>query len=170
MGRPRKTRITKEEIIAYREDKKIPSYKRKKDIKPGPWTNIEVDFKVEANLRFSKHVIEKFGETCGSYTNDSDWYEKGWYPVVFNIVIDGLDELIKKHGVDKVLAACENSLCEAEEADGKRKYGDLIILKLGSDNSQNPDPTKRFISCHGKTNKKFIEGFMANRSGEYKKI
>lgn len=165
----RKIRITKKEIIAYREEKKISSYKRKRNILPGPWTNIEVDFKVEASLKKSKHILEKYGEYYGSYREDSTWDEKGWYPIVFNIEVSGLKELVEKYGIDKVLAACEISLCETEES-GKQKYGDLVILELGADNSQNPDTAKRFLSCFGKTNKKNIEGFMAIRSGEYKKI
>ena len=165
----RKTRVTKEEIIAYREDKKISSYKRKKNIKPGPWTNLEVDFEVRASLRKTKHFIISYGDILGAYRDDDNWTEKGWYPIVFNIEVDGLKKLVNKHGVDKVLAACENSLNE-EDKHGKQKYGDIIILGLGVDNSQNPDATRRFLSCHGKTNKKSIEGFMAVRAGEYKKL
>lgn len=166
----RKTRITKKEIIAYREEKKISSYKRKKNIVPGPWTNVEVDFEIKVNFRKNKHVIEKYGETIGTYSEDSGWHEKGWYPIVFNLEAEGLKELIEKHGIDKVLAACENSLNEMEDEKGRQKYGDIIILKLGANNSQNPDTSKRFISCHGKTNKKSIEGFMAVRSGKYVKL
>ncbi len=158
----RKTRITKEEVIAYREDKKIPSYKRKKDLKPGPWTNLETELEVKASLRLNKSIVPTMPDYYGTYQDVSDWYEKGWYPIIFSIQVAELKEIITKQGLDKFLAACEKALNELET------YGDIVLLKAFEPNTSNEDATKHFIACEAKTNKKHIKGFLATRQGEYK--
>jgi len=168
----RKTRVTKEEVIAYREDKKIPSYKRKKNVipGPGPWTDTAHEFTVKANLRATKSIVAAQGDIYGSYQNDTNWLEKGWYPIVFNITTENLKELITQYGLNQVIAASEHNLSDQLNEEGKPKYGDIIILRIAVDHSLDEDPAKRFISVGGKTNKRSITGFVAMRAGEYKKI
>ena len=158
----RKTRVTKEEIIAYREDKKISSHKRKKDLKPGPWTNLETEIEVPVTLRLNKSMVSTMSDYYGTYQDMENWYEKGWYPIIFSIQTEGLKELIAKHGLDKFLVACEKTLNELG------LYGDVVLLRAYEPNTSNEDATKHFIACTAKTNKKHIKGFIAIRQGEYK--
>ena len=157
----RKTRITKEEVIRRREEKKnYSSYKAKKETKPGSWTNVEPTYTTKALLRPTKSFISLIPDFFGSYV-DKAWNEKGWYPIIFNVYSDDQLELITKHGLDSFMAAIEVSLNK------QGTYGDIVILSIYSPNAQNPDQTKRFISCEAKTNKKSIKGFTAIRSNKY---
>ena len=160
-GRPRKIRVTQEEVIEIREKQKIErsisSYSRKKVIKPGPWTNMDSPIKVKVTLKINKGIMEK--EAYGSYP-DSKFHtniEKGWYPILINIVTKSMKRDVEKHGIDNFLAACEKSLNE------QKKYGTVILLKASVDHSSNDDNEQRFISCLAKTNKKSISGFLAVR-------
>src|SRR5690349_8211592 len=156
----RKTRITKKEVIAFREEKKsYNARKAKKNIKPGPWTEIEPGFTVKASLRPVASLVSSIPEFFGSYTDTENWHEKGWYPILFNVRSDDMLELITKHDIKGFIAACEHSLNEAVDEAGKPLYGDLVILSIYDTNALNPDPAKRFVSCAAKTNKKSIKGF-----------
>lgn len=165
-GRPRKTRVTKEEIKKVREAKKESSYKSKKKIVPGPWTSRKTKIKkVNIELKESSGIMSDIlGKAYGNYTNDILDGQKGWYSIVFNIQVDAkMIALIKKHGIDDFLAACEKSMTEKLDKSGKSKYGTVIFLNLSVDNSKD----KGFISIRAKTNKKSISGFRAVRKGEY---
>lgn len=171
-GRPKgsknKTRVTKKALQAVRAERKKTSYQRKKRVIPGPWTETEVEFEVKAKLRKNKSSIlrEDLGVCYGVYRKDPDWNEKGWYPIIINIEVPRLKKLVEDHGIDNVMAACEKSLSAVEDKKGKPKYGTVVLLSLGSDNSQKPEASQRFLSVHAKTNKKGIEGFRAIRKGE----
>ena len=167
----RKTRVTKEEVIAIREEKKnYNARKAKHNIKSGPWTEIDPGFKVKVNLRPVPSIVPSMAEFFGAYSDDQNWHEKGWYPIIFNIRSDDMLEKITKHGLDCFVAACEQSLCEILDDKGKQLYGDVVILEAHAANGTNKDPTKRFISCSGKTNKKSIKGFTAIRQNKYVKL
>ena len=159
----RKTRITKKQIAKARAERKKTVYQRKKQIIPGPWTNVETELKVNAKLKLNNSSImaQILGPCYGTYKNDSDWQEKSWYPIYINIEVPRLKQLVEKHGINKVMAACEKSLTE------QSKYGTIVLLNLGVDHSQNISPKKRFLSVLAKTNKKNIEGFRAIRKQEY---
>lgn len=160
-GRPRKVRITKEDIQEARVEMNKSSYERKRKIIPGPWTNTETKLEVKATLRLNDSIIDQLLGPCyGSYSVDNDWDEKAWYPIYINIEIPKAARLIKKNGIDQVLAATEQALNKTG------LYGDIILLQLFSDNSLHEDPTRRFLSLKAKTNKKSIKGFRAMRQGE----
>lgn len=165
----RKARVTKQDIMNIREERKITSYQRKKKIIPGPWTEIETDIKVNVDIRLNIDSIMSgiLGPTKGSYLREELWVEKGWYPIVFNIEAKRMNTLVEKHGMDKFLAASEKALSSKIDRKGNLEYGKIIILHVSSDNSQRADKSKRFISCYGKTNKKNISGFMTMRKKEY---
>ena len=146
-SRNRKTRVTKEEIKKVREDKKITSYKAKKKVIPGPWTERKTKIKkVDVKLKVSSGIMaEILGPAYGNYTKDELPEKKGWYPIVFNLQLN-----------TKMLA-----LIKDEKK--KPKYGTVVFLRLGSDGYED----KGFISIHAKTNKKSISGFRAIRKNEY---
>jgi hypothetical protein len=162
-GRPRKTRVTKKEVteIKYAKKNMPSSSKAKRTIKPGPWTNRTVSVHVESELRPHHGMV---GIMYGSYEKNERWNEKGWYPVIFNIMSNNIKDEIDKYGLDDYIAACEKQF---NTEDNKKKYGTIIILEVLGDNSQREDPDSRFISCRAKTNKKSIEGFAAIRKGIY---
>jgi len=165
-GRPRKTRVTREQIEAAKAEKKITTYARKKRIIPGPWTKIEPKFTVNAGLRLSKGVMDEIiGSAYGSYLRDNYWMEKGWYPVVVNVWSKDMVEVIKKHGLDQFVAACERSLTSVKDNKGKQKYGTVVVLEVGANNIDKKHKDERFISLKIKTNKKNISGFRAIRKG-----
>jgi len=163
----RKVRVSKTDTIRIREENKKTSYQRKKLIIPGPWTNIETSFKVKARLRENKSSVmaEILGPSFGSYSNDTGWTERGWYPIVFNLEAPKMKKIIDEHGIDNFLAASEKALNEIKNKKGKSLYGRIIITSLCVDNSGRTDVTNRFISCRGKTNSKKIKGFRAIRKG-----
>ena len=153
----RKTRVTKEEIKALREQKKnYNSNKAKKMIKPGPWTNVEPPFKVKATLRPTPSVISTIPEFLGAYRDIEAWTEKGWYPVIFNVQVPNLQKLINDYGQDLLLAAIEKSLNQ------NSKLKDLVLLRVLSVNT-----TNSYIGIEAKTNKKSIPNFTAIRNGKY---
>jgi hypothetical protein len=162
-GRPRKTRVTKEEVRAIREAKlNAPSSSQaKRMIKPGPWTDVKTRLKVNAKLRVHRGLL---GDMYGIYRIDEKWNEKGWYPVVINITSDKILEDITKFGIDEYMAACEVSLNK------ENQYGHLILLNIFSDNSSRNSADQRFLSCYAKTNKKGVTGFAAIRQGMFKII
>lgn len=160
-GRPRKTRVTKEDIQEARVEMNKTSYERKRKVIPGPWTNIETKLIVEVSLRLNTGIIDQLLGACiGSYTDDTNWFEKSWYPICINVELPDAAKLIQEHGIAQVLAATEQALNKMA------LYGDIILLQLVSDNSMNEDPTRRFLSLKAKTNKKSIKGFRAMRQGE----
>ena len=163
----RKTRVTKKDLERAREERKVSSYQRKKKIIPGPWTNLNTDLQVSAKIRNNKLGImaEILGPSLGSYTKEKLFGEKGWYPIVFNIESDDMQNTISKCGMDQFLAAVEKSLNKQTDSNGKPKYGTVVIMRMSVDNSQRDDKSMRFISCRGKTNKKNIPGFRARRKG-----
>lgn len=165
----RKIRVTKKDIKRIREDRKITSYQRKKDVKPGPWTEMETTIKVKVDMRLNTTGVmaEILGPARGAYTREVNWLEKGWYPIVFNIEAKRIKGLVTKHGMDQFLAASEKTLNKKLDKQGKPEYGKIIILVMSVDNSQRSDKSNRFISCHGKTNKKNISGFRAMREKKY---
>jgi hypothetical protein len=165
----RKARVTKDDIKRIREERKISSYKRKNTVRPGPWTEIETDLKVNADIRLNTGGVmaDILGPAKGSYLREEFWFEKGWYPIVFNIEAKRMNTLVERHGMDQFLAACEKALNNKLDRKGNPEYGKIIILNMSVDNSQRKDKTKRFISCRGKTNKKNISGFRAIRKKEY---
>jgi len=163
----RKTRVTKKDIIKIREERKVTSYQAKKRIVPGPWTNKKTKIKVNVSIKYNDTGImaEILGPAYGTY-KETVLGEKGWYKLIFNLVADNMKEIITKHGMDEFLTACEKSLNEQKDEQGKPKYGTIIITEMSVDGSQRDDINRRFISCHGKTNKKSIKGFRATRKGE----
>jgi hypothetical protein len=172
-GKKRKARVTKKDIMKIKKEReanrKITSYQKKKKIIPGPWTEIETNFKVNADLRLNDTGImaEILGPSKGAYLREEFWLEKGWYPIVFNIEAKRMNTLVNKHGMDQFLAACEKTLNEKVDKKGKPLYGKIVLLNMTVDNSQRADKSKRFISCRGKTNSKNISGFKAIRKKEY---
>lgn len=151
---------------AFREERKKTSAKRKKTIIPGPWTELKTKLKLKPVLKENHSICNSLGIFYGSYLDTSNWSEKGWYPIVINIALDNLQKLVIKHGIDQVIAACEKSLNDSLDENRKSRFGHLILLSLFSDNSQKEEPTKRFLSCYAKTNKKRIIGFMTVRKGQ----
>jgi hypothetical protein len=162
----RKATVSKKMIKKIREAEKkrksTSSYKKKKTIVPGPWSNINVDFDVKASLRLNQSML---GEIYGTYPRDESWYEPGWYPIIFNLVSKNMHADIEKHGLDKFLSACEKAL---NSADNIKKYGNIILLEVAVDKSHLENNKDRFISVRAKTNKKNISGFSAIRKGMYK--
>ena len=108
----RKTRVTKKDILRIKEDRKITSYQRKKQIKPGPWTDVETPVKVNADIKLNTTGIMSsiLGPSKGSYVKEELWSEKGWYPIVFNLEAKRMNTLVVRHGMDQFLAACEKAL------------------------------------------------------------
>lgn len=155
----RKTRVTKAEIRKIQEERKKSVKGRKNKIIPGPWTEIDPGFKVKAHLRWGKNYIGK--PVLGSYRQEDMWLEKSWYPISLNITSRDIKAKVKKHGLEKYVAACEKSLNSTKK--NIKKQGHMVILEVISDNSQKEDPEARFISCRGKTNKKSVIGFSAFR-------
>lgn len=153
----RKTRITKEEVQALREQKKnYNSNKAKKTIKPGPWTNVEPSFKVKATLRPTPSVISTIPDFLGAYKDIEAWGEKGWYPVIFNVQVSNLQKMINDYGQDLLLAAIEKSL------NLNPKLKDLVLLRVLSVNLAN-----NYVGIEAKTNRKSIPNFTAIRNGKY---
>jgi len=145
-----------------REKKKARGKANKKTCSPGPWTNVETDLEVTAHLRPSQSIM---GECFGTYPEYTNYLvEKGWYPIIFNLTSEDIKESVEKNGLGNYLAASEKSM--NSEAN-REKYGTLVILKVGTDNSLDPNPEDRFLSCHGKTNKKTIIGFCGWRQNQY---
>lgn len=163
---PKKPRTVKQLIQSYREQKEITHYQRKTTIVPGPWTTIAADFTVDPVLVPSKSLYGALNEFTGIYRTAADWKEKGWYPIVINITFPNIKETVEQHGLDKTLAATELALSNAKDQHNKSKYGDVVLLYVFVDHSQDPDPNHRFLSCYAKTNKKSIIGFMATRKNE----
>lgn len=161
----RKTRVSKKAVKKIREDANKPSYVRKKTIIPGPWTNTETDLKIHLKLRPNKSFYFKEGY-LGSYTNDHNWSEKGWYPIIINIEAKGLKKIVSEHGLDTTLAAAEKAINQLKDGKSKSLYGHVIFLNWMVDKSQEEDEQNRFISISAKTNKKSIPGFMAIRKKE----
>lgn len=154
----RKTRITKEEIQTLREQKKnYNSSKAKKTIKPGPYTNLESPMTLEFTLRKNKSVVSTIPDYLGAYKDDTNWNEKGWYPIILNVQIPNLKSYLDQHGPNLTTAAIEKSLNELKE-----QLGDVIIL-----NVLNFNLVQEFVGIEAKTNKKHISGFTAVRSGKY---
>lgn len=162
----RKTRVTKEDIAEARKEMKISSYQRKRKIIPGPWTGIETDFTVKPSFRLNKSAWFK-ESYYGAYTYTHNWHEKGWYPILFNLVEPKMQRLVKKHGIDKFMAAVEKAFNEMKGPGNRPLYGNIIILEWSCDHSQDEDPERRFISIRAKTNRKNIEGFSAIRKKQY---
>jgi len=164
-GRPRKTRITQDEVKAYREEQKreksISNYKRKKTVVPGPWTEIDSPINVKATLRENNTVSGDIA--YGTYPNPRFYpvQQKGWYPILINITSKSIKRDVEEHGLDNYVAACEKSLND------QGKYGTIIILNVSVDHSLDDDRSKRFLSCLAKTNKKSISGFTAIRKNKY---
>lgn len=156
----RKTRVTKEAIKEIRKELSKTSYQRKKVVNPGPYTQ-ETNLRVPVNLLENKSFTFDF-TFMGSYVRDMNWNEKGWYPIIFNIVYD--EELLKEHGIDNFLAALEKSMSE-EKINKKKKYGTVIITNMLVENKE-----KGFISIKAKTNKKNILGFKAFRKNEFVRL
>lgn len=166
----RKTRVTKKDIKAARKDIKMTSYQRKRKIIPGPWTEIETELEVEAEMLLNDKGVmaDLLGPTYGTYTNrDAYPTEKGWYPIIFNLVAPNMKQLVADHGMDQFLAAAEKHLNSLKDKKGKPKYGTIVITTMAIDNSQRDSAGSRFISVHAKTNKKSISGFRAIRKKEY---
>jgi hypothetical protein len=154
----RKTRVTKEEIKALREQKKnYNSQKAKKTIKPGPWTDKSSTFTLETTLRKNKSIIPTIPDYLGAYQESLDWTEKGWYPIIVNVQIPTLQIYLNKYGTDSLIVALEKSLNRR-----KQQLGDVIILKV-----LNFNLTQEFVGVEAKTNKKHIQGFTAIRGGRY---
>jgi len=164
----RKTRVTKKAVKAFREAKKNrpSSYKSKKIVRPGPWTDINTKLEVKANLRKTNGIM---GPALGTYPRDQFWHEPGWYPIIFNLISKSIKRDVDAYGLDEYIAACEKSL---NTPDNQKKYGTVVILKVEVDHSLKEDRARadRFISVRAKTNKKSIKGFMAHRKGIYKVI
>lgn len=165
-GRPRKTRVTREEVINIRKQEKaekaISNYTRKKTIKPGPWTDRQPGFKVKVSL--CKRVSVTGVEYNGTYPKFGPGVEKGWYLILFNLTSENIKRDVEKYGLDDYLAACEKSFNKGSNQD---KYGTLILLQVASNNSVHEDSNHRFISCYAKTNKKNVAGFTAHRKEGY---
>lgn len=169
-AKTRKTRVTQRDIKAARKDIKMSSYERKRKIIPGPWTEIETKFKVKAEMRFNDKgaMAELLGPSYGSYINrDTYPTEKGWYPIVFNLIAPKMKKLVSEHGIDQFLAASEKALNELRDKTGKPKYGTIILTTMGANHSEKTKAADRFISVYAKTNKKSISGFRAIRKKEY---
>jgi len=158
-GRPRKIRVTKEDIQGARDAFKIKANKRKTS--PGPWTQINPPVEVKAKLRAYNGLM---GEAYGTYPKSGLTCEKGWYIILFNVTSKSIMRDVEKHGLDNYLAACEKSL---NSPDNKKKYGTIVILQSASNNSSHEKRNHRFVSCYAKTNKKSIKGFLATRKNVY---
>ncbi len=160
----RKIKVTKKYINELREAKKNKpsSYKSKKAIKTGTWTNIQTKIEVKDKIRKCNGII---GIMSGAYVRDQFWHEPGWYPVIFNIISKSMKRDVEAHGLEEFVAACEKSLNTPEN---QKKYGNVIILRVEVDHSLDDDRGHRFISMRAKTNKKSISGFTAIRKGIYK--
>lgn len=146
-------------IKAYHEEQARTSAQRKRTIIPGPWTETLTALKLEPTLRENCSICESLGPYLGVYRDTSNWNEKGWYPISLNLTLENLNVQVQQHGLDQVLAACEVAL------NNTKRYGRLILLWVFSNNSQDLDPTKRFLSCWAKTNRRRLEGFMASVRG-----
>lgn len=165
-GRPRKARVTKKEVIELREkqkkEKAVSTYKRKKNIIPGPWTNIDSEVEVKVKLKENSGVNGT--PSFGSYPN-TRFYPiidpRGWYPILINITSKSIKRDVEEHGLDNYVAACEKSLNE------QKKYGSVVILQVSVDHSLDEERGRRFLSCLAKTNKKNISGFAAIRKKLY---
>lgn len=162
----RKVRVTKKAIKKIQEQNKISSATRKRTIIPGPWTNKTTKLKVDAFLVEHKSICHNIGSYNGIYSNNQDINERGWYPLFINISFPDIKNIAAKHDVDEIMTACEISLNQKDKT-GKKRYGDLVILELASNNSQKEDEPTRFLSCKAKTNRKNITGFAAVRNGEF---
>ena len=167
-GRPPKKKeekLTKRErvIKAFREERKKTSAGRKRTIIPGPWTDKETKLKLKPELKANQSVCRTIGEYYGIYRDNSNWNEKGWYPITINIMAKNLKQLVSKHGIDQVMAACEKGLNECLDEEKKKRFGHIILTYVFSDNSQRDNG---FISCWAKTNKKRIVGFLTIRKAQ----
>lgn len=154
----RKIRVTKQQVREILEEKKKSTRGRKNRVIPGPWTEVEVNFSVEARIRWSKNFIGR--DVRGTFIQDEMWSEKSWYPIIVNITSDDISEKVSEFGLDNYLAACEKSLNDSE--DKEKDHGKIVLLSCAVDNShREKDP---FVSCRAKTNRKNIRGFSAIRS------
>jgi len=160
MIKKRKTRVTKKFVDQMREEKK--NRKSKKNvIVPGPWTNIETELVIKPELH---KTIGIMGESYGSYPKSEFWGERGWYPIIINIMSSRIKQNVSEHGLDVYIAAWEKAINTKRN---KTKYGTIIILKMMIDHSIEEDENHRFISCNAKTNKKSISGFSAKRQSHF---
>lgn len=158
--RKRKTRITKTEVRKIQEERKKKVKGRKNKIIPGPWTKIDPEFKVKAEIRWGYNCLGK--KLRGTFREEEMWAEKSWYPIIINITSKDIKSKVKMHGLDNYLAACEKSLNDSP--DKIKDHGRVILLNVSTDGSQRKDPERRFISCRAKTNRKTIMGFSALRT------
>lgn len=156
----RKTRITKAEVRKIQEERKKKIKGRKNKIIPGPWTEIDPEFKVKAEIKWGENFLGK--KLRGAFREDEMWAEKSWYPIIINITSKDIKSKVKKYGLDNYLAACEKSLNDSPKK--LKDHGHIVLLTVGADGSQRDDPDRRFISCHAKTNRKTIMGFSALRT------
>ena len=167
MKRTRRTRITQQDInkirAAVRRFNATTATKSKKIIIPGPYTNLETPLQVKVQLRPSKSIDDQ--AILGTYPNVKTWDERGWYPIFFNLITQDITQVVKQHGLDAFLAACERDL---NTKDNQKLYGKVVILKVVSDHSlteQRP-VEDRFVSCYAKTTKRSIVGFWLARRGQ----
>ena len=117
-GRPRKIRVTKENIQEARIELKKKANKRKTS--PGPWTDIGSPIEVKVRLRITNGIM---GEVYGTYPKYWMKPEKGWYIILFNVTSKSIMRDVEVHGIDNYLAACEMSLNTPEN---KKKYGTVV--------------------------------------------
>jgi hypothetical protein len=147
-----RVRVTRNAIEAQK--------KKAKYVSPGPWTNLDTKLSIQAKLKRNKPISSIFGEyILGVYRPEDENLLEPTKPISFNIVVDNLKELVSKHGIDQVLAACEKSL-NSYLYKGKKLFGDIVITHLVSDNSQRENEQDRFLSVLGKTTKKEIKLFL----------
>jgi len=143
--------------------------KRRRDIrriiKPGPWTNISVEFSVVAKLKKYESKYFNFPPFLGKYLTCDDGYSGDGYRAIVSIVLDNLSLLIKNYGINKILAACEKSLNSYKNSSGKKVLGDVVIIKLVDDRA---DKEEKYLTCIIKTNRKRIPKFMGLQEGTLK--
>ena len=162
----RKTRATKKAIRKIKDENKMTSYSRKKRVIPGPWTNHETKLKVKAELKVNKPMVQTsiLTDFLGTYLSEPNWDEKGWYPILFNLIIKDAKALIEKHGVDDVMASVEKWINAQKCSKGKPKFGTVILMNIMADGALHTDDP--FISIKAKSNKKNIQQFRAIRKGK----
>ena len=149
--RGRRARITRKRLDKIRSD-----IKSKNIISPGKWTNIESDVNIFLKFKKNKPVVDSIGEFIGIYRPlvDGGTFEKT-YPVSFNLVVWNFQKLELRHGLDKIVAACEKKINKISDRKGNKKYGDFVITDIF-----NVKKEDGVLSCVGKTNNKRIKGFL----------
>ncbi len=127
----------------------------------GPYSHIDPPIKLSVWLKKNKalSLVSDDREELpvyGVYRNRG----RLLFEVTFSVDFDAMMLKVRTYGLDAMVAAVERSLNSYVDEEGKGYFGDIIIMKVVQDNSQNADPHNRFLTLEATTDKGDIKNFL----------